>query len=169
MELIDQVCLPNQAKKLRELGITQDSLFYHFPDQNTDEVKKARNLPDYNMVYGGEYIAGDYLNLRTRVLMGDFNITYSAFTVAELNLMLGYHNAALRLPGDGKNEWLAMTMDNYETGIPETISCWPHASRYGHTQAEALADLLISEMEKGCIYFKDANKRLTERIEQQLA
>ncbi len=171
MKLTDQVCLLNQAKKLRELGITQDSLFYHFPDPNTEEVKKVRNLPDYNVVYGGEYIADDYLNLRTRVLMGKFNITYSAFTVAELNLMLGDWYTSFRAGEHENYKWIALPlvseMNDGRTGL-KTISSDLHLARYGDTQAEALACLLIACMEIGFVYFEDANKRLTDNIEQPI-
>lgn len=49
------VCTLVQAAKLRELGIYQQSFFYHFPNPNLDDVKKKYALPDYNVVDGDTF------------------------------------------------------------------------------------------------------------------
>lgn len=60
MKLSDQVCTLQQAKRLKELGIAQDSLFYHTPNGI---------LPKPFVNFTGE--------------------SYSAYTVAELGAMMG--------------------------------------------------------------------------------
>src|SRR5574341_2010928 len=63
MKLENQVCTLEQAKRLKELGVTQES-YFHF---------------------------GDHLDGVTESWMheGDEDVFYAAFTVAELGVMIG--------------------------------------------------------------------------------
>ncbi len=69
MKLENQVCTLEQAKKLKELGIVQDSLFYHIEcNPNVFEIEQIDENSYKN------YDKGDPV--------------FSAFTVAELGEML---------------------------------------------------------------------------------
>jgi len=72
MELSKQCCTADQAMILQKLGISQESLFYW---QMTPDARE--NIVDAN-----------YRNTIEKVLPG-CNLFYSAFTVAELGVMLG--------------------------------------------------------------------------------
>ena len=77
MELLEQVCSLESAKNLRELGVTQNSLWYWVKDGDADVV-----------ISDTELIANGGLPTNANV--------YSAFTVAELGELL--KNIALRFP-----------------------------------------------------------------------
>ena len=76
MELEDQVSSIGPSKKLKELGVKQDSLFYYWKD-TTHETHKT----DLNIIY----ISEEEENV------GDYKIA-SAFTVAEFGEMLPKHS-----------------------------------------------------------------------------
>lgn len=75
MKLEDQVISLELAKKLKELGVKQDSLFYLAAYENPlDKVFKESDVPDYDWrcdIYNSHYIK-------------DSDYRYSAFTAAEL-------------------------------------------------------------------------------------
>ena len=164
MKLDNQVCSLAQSKKLRELGITQDSLFYHLPDGNTEEIKKKRKLKDYYVISGDICLGKSDKNIRTEVLEGLFQITYSAFTVSELSVMLGDNYPSWKFMIEGKNKWnrwIATIIKKNERRDGINITTAPEFDRFADTQAEALAELLISVLEIKSIKLKDVNKRLT--------
>lgn len=76
MKLIDQCCAISQAKRLKELGVRQDSYFYHHPNFETP-------APGHTSVkkYGTQY--------KVTQVKNDAAVTLSAFTIAELALMIG--------------------------------------------------------------------------------
>lgn len=74
MNLQDQVCTLEQAKRLKELGVKQDGR-----DQWIDFVKDFVG-------------SGPYLSTFERYKTGGNVITYSAFNVAELGEMLPFEN-----------------------------------------------------------------------------
>jgi hypothetical protein len=160
MKLSNQICSIEQAKELRELGVKQDSLFYHFPNPNTPSIKKKYKLPDYDVRYGKELIGKETHSIRTLVLRGDFQSTFSAFTVGELSLMLGDYYPSWSFKFKGKQKWIATTItkDMHKDG--KTITTEPSFDRYDKTQAQALATLLIATIKVGHIKVKDVNKRL---------
>lgn len=168
MKKENQCCSLEQAKELRELGVKQDSLFYHFPNPNTDAIKKKFKLKDYNVIYGKEHIGKETQDLRTMVLAGAFKVTYSAFTVAELSVMLGdgYPSWSFKLPKKtktkAKSKWIATTIDKNEKRDGKNITTAPAFDRFAGTQAEALATLLIATIKVGHIKVKDVNKRLVK-------
>lgn len=76
MKLQDQVCTLEQAKRLKELGVRQESHFYHHPNfdmptQGHTSVKK----------HGTMY--------KVTQVKNDIAVRLSAFTVAELGAMIG--------------------------------------------------------------------------------
>lgn len=162
MNLSDQCCSLEQAKELRELGVRQDSLFYHFPNPNIPSVKKKYKLTDYNVRYGKEQIGKETHSIKTLVLNGSFSSTYSAFTVAELCVMLGdMYPSWSFIPKRGKKKkWIATVINKNEKPDGKNITTAPEFDRYAETQADALAILLIATIKVGHIKVKDVNKRL---------
>lgn len=79
MKLKDQVCSLELAKKLKELGVKQESLFYWATDGNRNwlDIKINGLFYDFNF-----QVADDDFYKRNEFYQ------YSAFTVAELGEML---------------------------------------------------------------------------------
>lgn len=131
MNLSDQVCSLESAKKLRELGVRQESLFYW-------------HLPVYE----------DWRVLMGRNEMWEEEYTVSAFTVAELGEFL-----PLFVEQDKKkfklylakneygewfveyHEWSLKQLDNYELLV----------QRHADTESEARAKMLIYLIENKLI------------------
>ena len=162
IKLQDQCCSVEQAKTLKELGVKQDSFLYHFPNPNTEDVKKKYDLPDYNILVGKEYIGKSVNNLRTMVLKGALKLTYSAFTASELCIMLGdnYPSWSFKPKGKWAKKWIATAINKNEKPDGKNITTAPEFDRYADTQAQALAEILIDAIKIGHIKIKDVNKRL---------
>lgn len=79
MNLTDQVCSLEYAKKLKELGIAQSSLFYWVKPKSWE---RHRDPPEFTI----EYIHW-FDELQEPLSLKDYE-TYSAFTVAELGELL---------------------------------------------------------------------------------
>ncbi len=76
MNLENQVCSLELAKKLKELGVKQESLFYWF--------KTFMSEDDYMLHVIHHY----HLEVDRKIFFNHFPDNYSAFTVAELGNML---------------------------------------------------------------------------------
>jgi hypothetical protein len=160
MKLENQCCNLEQAKELRELGVKQDSLFYHFPDPNTEYVKNRYKLKDYDVLYGNHHFPKDVKNLRASALAGDLKNTFSAFTVAELSVMLGDNFPSWSFKHKGKTKWIATIQIKKEKRDKKTVLTEPAFDRYEETQAQALATLLIATIKVKYIKVSAINKRL---------
>jgi hypothetical protein len=123
MKIELQVCTLEQAKRLNELGVIQGKSAFFYDTWMAD-----KNILQYNsgMVHGEGY--------------KDAESCYSAFTVAELSIML-LEYAETYYTKNGK--W----------GIGD-------ADAYFDTQAEASADRLIYLLENNIITSEEINKRL---------
>lgn len=144
MKLEDQVCTLEQAKKLKELGIFQSNTFHYASSQ------------EYNKVYYGApaaYIPGD---------------TYTAFTVAELGLLLPGMIGDVKLV-----QWHIVSNDHrwalsygiqyrYKDNDPIHHGTFPLHCVFGSTEAKARAELLICLLIDGKITAEECNKRLTQ-------
>jgi len=160
MLLENQVCSLEQSKKLKELGVKQFSLFYHFPNPNTKEIKKKYKIPDYNVVYGKNHIGKEWENISELVIRGVFTSTYSAFTVAELGIMLPEYYPSWRFKVKNSIKWIStiITKDNVKDG--KTITTANEFDRYANNEAQARATLLIALLENDVIKVSEVNKRL---------
>lgn len=84
MKLEQQVCTLEQAKRLKELGVKQDSIFYWI-ETYINRTRKFKVLPKYNED-GFDLVENESLQ---GIISGTSkNECYSAFTVAELGEML---------------------------------------------------------------------------------
>lgn len=84
MKQENQVCLLEQAKRLKELGIEQVGLFSinEYANQNSIEKTEDNDQPESSI----GYFNGPLENFVHYV---EYKGTYSAFTVSELQLMCG--------------------------------------------------------------------------------
>ncbi len=160
MELKGQCCSVEQAKKLKELGVIQDSLFYHFPNPNTDEIKKKNKLPDYNIRLGHEYLPNQINCIKTMVLTEGFQNTFSAFTVAELGIMLPEYYPSWRFKINSKIKWITTVITKNKIKDGKTITTINEFDRYELTEAQARASLLIDLLINSVIKIKHVNNRL---------
>lgn len=114
MKLENQVCTIEQARTLRKLGVAQDSLFMHYRGLLTSD----------HGIQPKSFFTGT-----TKA-----SAAYSAFTVAELGVMLG-------------ENW------ENEVYINKTVDC--------ETGAQERAEYLISAIEDGHFSIDEVNSRLT--------
>jgi hypothetical protein len=118
MKIENQVCTLEQAKKLKELGVCQESYLYHVKDITTPGT----------------------LSGKEKII---FNQHWSAFSVAELGVMLG--NMAHYPHRSDRNEYWYVYLDKYE--------------QY-KTEAEVRAAVLIFRLERGAITIAEVNHLL---------
>lgn len=133
MKIEDQVCTIEQAKKLKELGVVQESYLYHFKGLGNDDTWRitskiflplAREEKEFN------------------------NHIYSAFTVAELGVAIG--SGYYTYNGQNGLEWVCYNKHDVFIINGERFP----------TEAQARAALLIHLIEKGTLKVDEVNKRL---------
>lgn len=130
MKLESQVASLDLSKKLKALGVVQESAFYWFehkwrgkyPEHENDFVFKHE--PDDESLYPKEY----------------WN-SFAAFTVAELGVMLPKEYVTARYG----NEWGGYERDDEGLGLIYTPWPWPN------TEANARAKMLVYLIEKGIV------------------
>jgi hypothetical protein len=138
MKLEDQLCTFEQAKVLKSLGVSQHSLYY----------LNGRGYP-----------------IEAWVLEGDTKKFFSAYTVAEISQMLPDYYPSWRFKKSEQSTeiiWVATVICGPKPEGIDNIRTASAFDRYGKTQAEALATLLIALLETETITAEDCNKRLLE-------
>lgn len=129
MKLEQQVCSLELAKRLKELGVKQESIFYW---------KKY--------YYNGEERIEPQMNVAE-----DYPQRYSAFTVAELGEMLPYivevndEEYSVEVYKDGTGGWESWLQD------PNTDHVYEYQVFKADTEADTRAKLLIYLMENSLI------------------
>lgn len=132
MRLTDQVCSLEQARRLHELGINQESQFY-FVQENTPTNPNMilygypqESIPII-LVYGK----------RSHLSTANVYLEYSAFNVSELGVMLPYWYCSLQM---GKGGFACCYIPTL--GVDFT-------NQKGHvTEAQARAEVLIALIER---------------------
>lgn len=126
MKLEQQVCSLELAKKLKELGVKQDSLFYWCGSHsNPDAPWEIHNWKVYNSEFRFRYYQSDD--------------PVSAFTVAELGEMLPYRGSIYSEPVSEDNE------------SKEWICIYGKTITKADTEADARAKMLIYLVENNLI------------------
>lgn len=155
MLLENQVCTLEQAKKLKELGVAQNSQFSHiyFPEMRYRLA--AQEIGDARWLEGATDVDKD-------------KDVQSAYSVAELGVMLpqeidhefNEHSSYYINYGYGADKAFAWYEDNDLEGINEVLNFEFFG---GDTEAQARANMLIYLLEKKIINVEDVNKRLNEK------
>ena len=121
MKLENQVCSLELAKKLKELGVPQESLFYWFVDNEQNLL--AYKTPIGGTMPNGGGVANKYFEQAE---------CYSAFTVAELGEML---KTKYSLPA-------------YSGGLWRNVVNWGDGFTFAeNTEADARVKMLIYLLE----------------------
>lgn len=132
----DQVCLLDQAKKLKELGVRTRSQF----DWKEFEHKKTKEIK-VGWTFGG---VGEWYSLKSYNILN----SYGAWNVAELGLMIG------------SGYYTSLNQDN----TWNCFDWHDNAALYVDfpTEAQARSSLLIHLLETGVLKIEDVNKRLNQ-------
>jgi hypothetical protein len=133
MELEQQVVSLELAKRLKELGVKQESVFWWV----IDEDKKALLYHDgETSVYEGKrYVT--YVDGNAKVLGGKTLNKVSAFTVAELGEMLSLHFISKRCEWGNKANSLGKYICERADGLGHKLEF------FADTEADARAKMLI--------------------------
>lgn len=140
MIIDNQVCTLKQAKRLKELGVMQNSLFYWHP---------SHEIP----VSGDTWVTksgGRYKKLLARY---DKRGSASAFTVAELGEMLPPGYDTMRVTEANGLQWKGYDLDGKD---------YPEETGF-RTEAECRAAMVISLLDTGEVTVNEINNRITEQ------
>lgn len=137
MKLESQVCTLLQAKRLKELGIEQGSLFVYYDNM---ALKTDNGLLYYKDT--ASYKEFGKVESRSAIRY------YPAFTVAELGQMLPDNHFSIRSTIDNVSGW-----EYFKNG-----SLMPMVD--AETEAECRAYILIHLLENNLVTASDCNKRL---------
>ena len=146
MNIEKQVCNIKQAIKLKELGIVQESQCYHY--QKITPLNP--NLHEYG--FRQEYMPC-YISTtgKKSVISGNrVFYEYSAFTVAEIGVMLKELCYCQFLSGE-KN-WISSDCGSFET--------YPEDDCTAKTMIESMTTMLIHQLENKIIEVGACNERL---------
>ena len=140
MKLHDQCCLLEQAKRLKELGVIQQSVACFIGEELHLFEKSFYNWAEQkNMV------------------------AVAAFTVAELSVMLPDYYPSWRFKvneSSGELKWVVTVICSPKPPGIDDIHTAHAFDRLGKTQAEALATLLIALLDTKVISVDEVNQRL---------
>jgi hypothetical protein len=138
MKIEQQVCTLEQAKRLKELGVKQESLFYHYV---TYSQKDGQSMGIFYTKADAEKKQHEYRynwNCPTEL--------FSAYTVAELGEILPSSHYSTN------NEYLGWRCYNGDN--KEIINV------YANNEAECRAAAIIHLLEQKIITVEEINKRL---------
>jgi hypothetical protein len=132
MKLQDQVITLDQAKRLKELGVKQESHFYHHP--NFEEPTPGRtSVKKHGTMY------------KVTQVKNDLAVTLSAFSVAELGAIIGKGTNAAALFYDA-------VLDQMNRSHSFTIAL----------SVQFVANCVIGMLETGRLTIDEVNARLCE-------
>lgn len=149
----NQVCTIEQAKRLKDLGIAQESIWYWEKMREPVHEGCARERLQ------------SHANVSHPISASTIEETYSAFTVAELGVMLTDERDEKQMtcvssynPHFGV--WMCFVEQwDEELGKPVGIA---DMEGEGETEAEARAWALITHLENDLVTVEDVNDRLSE-------
>lgn len=147
MKIENQICTLEQSQKLHELGVEKHKSFLSYWP-NPKVLEGGRVEPD-----------GTY-----EIMPTDWSRTYasavkdSAFTVAELGIMIGnkYTISETTNHKEDDKRWICGDVFGIDDGDYDYNIC-----KYGATEAEARANILIHLIENRYVTVDEVNQRLT--------
>lgn len=125
MNIKDQVCTLEQAKRLEELGVKQEGAIFYYDEEDGNDLQYNGNDHDID--------SPDY--------------GWSAFTVAELGVMLPCGKSTMRVTDDPCDFWHGGGVDGMLIAD-------------GYTEAKCRAAMLIHLIENNLITIDEINSRL---------
>lgn len=138
-----QVCSLEWARKLKELGVAQESAFYWDNIISLDMEEGAASL----------WRVGDVISWGMEESYdGPSDHALAAFTVAELGVLLGEHVFS-EYEHDLSMPWKCTFDEGYMK---------PKRFEYSDTESDARAKMLYCLLENGIITVDEVNKRLRE-------
>lgn len=138
MKLEDQYCLIQQSKRLKGLGINQNTQWFWFYPVNEKMISTRVQLIHSSMTY----------DLMSDNDGDEFDHTIaSAYSVAELGVMLPCGYDTMQITGNG---WAAYDLDGEIVLVDYK------------TEAECRAAMIINLLESNAITAEECNKRLIE-------
>lgn len=144
MKLQDQVCSLTQAKRLKELRVKQESLFSWCGDETMRLMDNGEDGVSYsNWVFVSQTYPVNNMQADHREDVPSAKPFASAYTVAELGIMLGKGTKATELHW----QWL---LDCVNSGLSGTVAYNP----------VALAGHIITQIETGTLPIEKINARL---------
>lgn len=157
MKIENQVCSLEQAKRLKELGVVQHSAFYHYK-QIVNGVSEVRIYPLFHEDFG-RHAKNESLD---RALSGDSkNEIYSAFTIAELGIILPHNFISHRHdPKVSDNYWVVKLDYNSECDVCAQAHPTIHFNSESQTESCSRAAMLIYLLENGTVTADDVNATL---------
>lgn len=148
MEIQKQVCSKEQSKKLKELGICQDSYFSWCGDEQHRLLDNGKDGIDYGeSVFISTTEPFNNIELDYRKDVQSANPFAAAFTVSEMIKMIGKGTVASQKLLDAINERI-------EKGFPITLAIY---------DVEFIASKMIELIESGILIIDDCNTRLLNK------
>lgn len=156
MKLQDQCCTLEQAKLLKSLGVRQDC----------SHAAWLRNECHGETAFWCWPVEAQGVSNRGYSSPAQFCLEgFSAFTVAELFEMLPDYYPSWRFKKNeqsGERLWVVTVICSPKPAGIDDIHTAHEFDRYGKTQAEALATLLIALLETEAITVEEVNNRLND-------
>ena len=163
MNLVDQVCNLNQAKRLKELDIIQNSYFSWCGEEELRLMDSGKDGVKYsNRVFISTTESFNNMQEDNRCDVPSARPFAAAFTVAELGLMLANRirlnkmNYTFRANLEKNGLWHL----KYRT-LSKEGKCIPLYQCQSNNEANAKANMLIYLLEKGLLTAKSLNERLS--------
>ena len=132
MKQQDQVCTKMQSMRLKDFGIIQNAIFFH-------------HVSLKNAVIGNAQVVKWGTERMVICVEDDTEGSFAAFTVSELNIMLGAVSNGVEYD-DENNVWITHWDDRFVASY--------------RTEAQCAAALLIQQLGDNQITAEDCNKRL---------
>lgn len=149
MKLEQQVCSFEYAKKLKELGINQKGTFFF----HVNEIPKSVWLQYKEHVW----VNPTNKDGQTDVMLKDYMIR--TFSVAELGILLGEFCASWQFNFEKEIKWISTLIGDPGVAGDGYIKTQTACDRFGLSEADARATLLIAFLEVGHFNIKEINKR----------
>lgn len=152
MKLQNQVCSLQQAKKLKELGICQNSHFSWCGDETQRLMDNGKDgIAVSNWVFLSETLPVNNQEEDHRRLVPSAKPFAAAFTVAELGVMLPDAFESISAKELHGTVWY---------GIDQNGNFFPFKKQY-QTEAECRAEMIIELIESGQLAIIEVNQSLT--------
>ncbi len=147
LPLVKQVCSLELAKRLKELGAPQDSVFYW------EAANFTGSEPRLRMANGARDVLWNRSVFDGLMTTSDYKQTYAAYTAAELWSFLPQFLQNRNELGEGFNEELMMYKNDPKNGEPDysAVGYGFEASARHDNAVEAIAQLLIYLLEQKLI------------------